>query len=186
MTTSRTKDMLHCALFTALIAVGAFIRIPLPHGEFFTLQLIFVILAGLLLGPTKGFIAGGMYLLIGLLGFPIFAAGGGIGYVLRPTFGYLLGFVVAAWLTGFLSRRFDKASFPSYLVAALCGAAVIYFCGLTYKYILMNFFLGQPLPLPLLFLSVISFEIPKDILSCCVASMLCLKVKPVLTRHQWV
>ena len=74
--TNKTKNLAYCALFTALIAVGAFIRVPVPVVPF-TLQYLFTMLAGLLLGPRLGTIAVGTYVLLGLVGVPIFAQGGG-------------------------------------------------------------------------------------------------------------
>ena len=89
------QQLVLCATFTALIAIGAFIRIPVPLIPF-TLQLFFVTMAGFLLGPKTGTVSAGLYLGLGLVGLPIFAEGGGPTYVLKPTFGYIIGFVLAA------------------------------------------------------------------------------------------
>ena len=91
-----TKEMVLCGMFTALVAAGAFIQIPVPYMDYFTLQFFFVLLAGIVLGGKIGAVAVGVYVLLGLLGVPIFAAGGGIGCVLRASFGYLVGFIVTA------------------------------------------------------------------------------------------
>ena len=80
--------MILCAMFVALIAVGAFIKVPIPVVPF-TLQYLFTMLAGLLLGGKKGSLAVGIYILLGLIGLPIFAQGGGIGYIFQPSFGYI-------------------------------------------------------------------------------------------------
>ena len=61
--------------------------------DYFTLQFFFVLLAGIILGGKRGALAVGCYVALGLIGIPIFAAGGGIGYIFRPSFGYLLGFI---------------------------------------------------------------------------------------------
>jgi len=84
-----TKDIAQIALFAALTAVGAFIRVPLPIVPF-TLQTFFVALSGALLGARRGMLAQLLYVAIGLLGVPIFTKGGGIGYVFQPSFGYLV------------------------------------------------------------------------------------------------
>ena len=105
---SITQDVAVCGLFTALIAVGAFIKIVIPVGADtmnFTLQWLFVLLAGLLLGSKRAFRSVAVYLITGLIGFPIFARGGGPAYLLRPTFGFLLGFALAAWVIGFLCEK---------------------------------------------------------------------------------
>ena len=75
-----TKSLILCSLFAALIAVGAFIKIPIPVVPF-TLQVLFTTLAGLLLGPKLGAISVGIYLLIGLIGIPVFTQGGGPSYI---------------------------------------------------------------------------------------------------------
>ena len=69
--TIKTTDMVLCAMFAALIAVGAFIRIPIPYVPF-TLQLFFTTLAGLLLGPKLGAASSLVYMITGLIGIPIF------------------------------------------------------------------------------------------------------------------
>ena len=104
MSTRKTKDLILCALFAALTAVGAFIKIPVPVVPF-TLQLLFTMLAGLLLGGRRGAAAVTAYILMGLLGFPVFAEGGGLGYILKPSFGYLIGFAAAAYLTGCIANK---------------------------------------------------------------------------------
>ena len=98
-----TKDMAICGLFASLIAVGAFLKIVIPVGVDtmnFTLQWLFVLLAGLLLGSKRAFYSVTTYLVIGLVGFPVFARGGGPAYLIRPTFGFLLGFAFAAYAMG--------------------------------------------------------------------------------------
>ena len=80
-----TRDLILCALFTALSAIGAFIRIPVPLVPF-TLQITFTTLAGLLLGSKKGAISVAVYVLMGLIGIPVFTQGGGFSYVLKPMF----------------------------------------------------------------------------------------------------
>ena len=78
------RELILCALFVALVAVGALIRIPVGT-DVFTLQFMFTLLAGLLLGPRLGATAVAVYILLGLIGVPVFASGGGPGYILQPT-----------------------------------------------------------------------------------------------------
>ena len=109
----KTKDLVICSLFTALVAAGAFIRIPVLYMDYFTLQFLFVLLAGILLGSRLGMLSVTIYVLLGLFGFPIFAAGGGINYVLRPSFGYLIGFVCAAFVCGLVLEKSEEKTFKS-------------------------------------------------------------------------
>ena len=93
MRNSKLRNHILCAIFTALIAIGAFIRIPVPVVPF-TLQFLFTTLAGVLLGSRLGAISVVLYIALGLLGVPVFAEGGGPGYILKPSFGYLPGFAI--------------------------------------------------------------------------------------------
>ena len=100
----RLREMVLCGLFIALVAVGALIRIPVG-SDVYTLQFMFTLLAGLLLGARLGALAVGTYVVMGLVGIPVFASGGGPSYVLQPTFGYLVGFTIQAWVCGKLARQ---------------------------------------------------------------------------------
>ena len=102
----KTKNLVLTALFVALIAAGAFLKIPLP-GVPISLQTLFTMLAGMLLGAKLGALSVGVYIALGLMGLPIFTSGGGITYVFQPTFGYMIGFVLAAALTAWISRRWS-------------------------------------------------------------------------------
>ena len=82
-----TRDLILCALFTALSAIGAFIRIPVPLVPF-TLQITFTTLAGLLLGSKKGAISVAVYVLMGLIGIPVFTQCGGFKFRLFGSLHY--------------------------------------------------------------------------------------------------
>ncbi|MDZ7264485.1 MAG: biotin transporter BioY, partial [candidate division KSB1 bacterium] len=99
--TTHNRKIILVSLFAALTAVGAFIKIPLPHIPI-TLQTLVVIMSGNLLGYKLGTLSQLLYLVVGLLGVPIFAYGGGPGYIFQPSFGYLLGYPVGAFLIGLL------------------------------------------------------------------------------------
>ena len=102
-----TVEIVYCGMFAALMAVGAFIKIMIPLGVFevtFSLQFFFALLAGFFLGAKRGFTSVLVYLIIGLIGVPVFAHGGGPAYVLKPTFGFLIGFAFAALVKWFIMR----------------------------------------------------------------------------------
>ena len=178
-------DLAYCGLFTALIAVGAFIKIMIPLGVFevtFSLQFLFALLAGFLLGPDRGFLSVFSYLILGLVGVPIFAHGGGPGYLLRPTFGFLIGFAAAAYLAGYLTQKQGKKSFPRLLFAAFWGEMAYYACGLVYYYIMFNFVLtnGMTIGLKELFMVWFLSTVFPDFLLCVAASWLAVRLLPVL------
>ncbi|MEG2540629.1 MAG: ECF transporter S component [Clostridia bacterium] len=102
-----TKKLALSGIFIALIIVGAYIKIPTPLVPV-TLQFAFCLLAGLLLGGGNGAACVLIYILMGLVGIPVFVAGGGIFYVLQPSFGYMIGFVFGSYAAGKLIRVRSK------------------------------------------------------------------------------
>ena len=83
------KRMILISFLAALTAIGAFLKIPIGITSI-TLQFMFTAMAGILLGAKDGSISQIVYILIGLIGFPVFTMGGGFSYVLQPSFGFLL------------------------------------------------------------------------------------------------
>lgn len=180
----QARQLAFCALFTALTAVGAFIQVPIPYTDYFTLQFLFVILAGMLLGAKRGAIALAVYVAVGLCGFPVFAAGGGLHYIFRPTFGYLLGFIAAAALTGLVCEKLRARRFRHFFAAALVGYAVTYAIGFTYKYMILNVYLGQPTPWAVVILSAFPLDMPGDLVLCVCASALAGRLKTALEKEK--
>ena len=125
-----TREISCMALFTALIAAGAFVAIPLGPVPF-TLQLLFVLLAGLVLGPRLGALSVVAYLVLGLVA-PVYAGGtSGLGVLFGPTGGYLLGFVVGALAAGAVGRSRDAGT-PRLVMGGLAGLLPIYLLGATW------------------------------------------------------
>lgn len=179
-----TSKITYCAIFTALITIGAFIQIPVPHMDYFTLQFFFVLLAGLLLGSKLGGMAVLIYVFMGLLGLPVFASGGGIGYLFKPSFGYLLGFIVAAYLTGWICERENLKINKKYLLAVLGGLFVTYVIGLSYKYVILNYYLGTPISWELVLLSCFPIDLPGDIFLSIVAVGVGVKLEKMLIMRK--
>jgi biotin transport system substrate-specific component len=123
------------AAFVVMTALGAHVRIPLPFTPIpITLQTFFVHLAGATLGPALGPVSQALYVLAGSAGLPVFAGGaGGLAYLLRgATTGYLLGFVVATALVGWLIRRRQDPGLPWILGSMAAGSLVVYTCGVSW------------------------------------------------------
>lgn len=129
------------ALFSALTVAGAYIKIPLPPVPL-TLQTMMVYLSGLVLGGRVGALSQAIYLLLGLVGLPIFASGGGPAYILSPTFGYLVSFVPASLVVGFLVRRLKGRA---RILSIVAGMLVVYSIGVGYLYFSMNILLDKPM-----------------------------------------
>ena len=151
-------------MFTALITVGAFIKIPLPMIPF-TLQVLFVILAGLLLGKRIGSLSVIVYIVMGLIGVPVFTQGGGIGYLVKPTFGYIIGFLVAVYIMGSILERSEQITYKRMIVATGIGLFIIYLIGMSNYYIICNFVIHTPISLSFLFKYCFLMCIPGDIIS---------------------
>ena len=114
-----------------LTAVAAKIAVPLPGIPVpFTLQPVAVLLSGVLLGAVGGMSSQLLYLAAGMVGLPVFAAGGGLPYLLGPTGGYLLAFPIAAWVAGAAASRWRGV--PGVVLGALLGLAVIHAGGLSW------------------------------------------------------
>ena len=175
--------MILCALFVALIAVGAVIRIPVPVVPF-TMQYLFTMLAGLLLGGKRGFIAVCIYIFLGLIGLPIFASGGGIGYVFQPSFGYIIGFAVGAFVTGVIANKSDKPGYKRLLAANFIGLGIVYLLGMIYYYLISIFYLGTPIGLWPLFLYCFILAVPGDILLCIAGAILGKRLIPLIKTER--
>lgn len=168
-----------CAIFTVLTAVGAFIKIPVPVVPF-TLQVLFTMLAGLLLGSRLGALSVGLYMILGLAGLPVFTQGGGLWYLLQPTFGYILGFILGSYVTGKMTEQRDTLTFSRILIANFAGLAIIYVMGMIYYYVICNYVIHTPIGLWPLFLYCFLLAVPGDICLCFLAAGLAKRLKPIL------
>lgn len=178
----KTKKLIFAALFTALIAAGAFIKIPVPVCPF-TLQFLFTTLAGVILGPKLGALSVLVYVVLGLVGVPIFASGGGIGYIFQPTFGYLIGFILGTFVTGLISHRVQKPSMLRMFAANFSGLLVVYLCGMAYYYVIVNFYIkGEGIGLWALFLYCFLLAVPGDIVLCILASLVGKRLLPAVKK----
>ena len=131
MPIEKLRWMVLSALMAALTAVGAYIYVPIGPVPI-VLSTLFVILSGLLLGSRWGLVSMALYLLVGAIGIPVFAGGkGGFAYFLGPTGGYLLGYLISAWITGLLSERFHRLLVWD-VTAVVIGSLALYGCGIVW------------------------------------------------------
>lgn len=140
-------SLVYCGMFAALMMIGANITAFAPFlvvgGVPITLQTFFAILAGLLLGSRLGAMAMTVYMLIGLAGAPVFARfSGGFGQILSPTFGFVVSFILAAYLTGKIVEKNGKLH--GYIIAALVGMIVNYIIGTNLMYIAYKLWAAAP------------------------------------------
>lgn len=176
-------DLALCGLFSALTAVGAFIQVTIPVQPtpmHITLQFFFVLLAGLLLGARRSLASVGVYLAVGLCGIPVFASGGGPAYLLKPTFGFLLGFAAAAFTAGAIFERQRRITFPGLFWAALGGLFADYGCGMVYFYFCSNYVLHVQVGWKLVFINCFLLTVWADLVLCVLAAALARRLVPVI------
>lgn len=145
--TFKTVDLIYSALFATLIMIGANITSFAPFltvgGVPITLQTFFAILAGLILGAKKGAIACTVYMCIGLAGAPVFSKfTGGFSSILLPTFGFIVTFILCAYIAGAIVERYKTRK--SYVAAALIAGAVNYVLGTTWMYFAFKLWAAAP------------------------------------------
>ena len=169
----KIRTMTRVALFAALTAVGAFIRIPLGYSSI-TLQTFFTAMAGCVLGPWYGALSQLVYVALGLVGLPIFTQGGGIGYLVQPTCGFLIGLIPAAWVIGRIAGRKPE---PKQIVpACLLGYGVLYAIGVPYMALIANAYLGKGLTFWQVIKNGMLIYLPGDLLKIALGSFLCVAI----------
>lgn len=146
----RTIDLTLAAMFVALMAIGANITSWAPFlqigGIPLSMQPFFAILAGLLLGSRLGSISMFVYMLVGLAGAPIFAGfSGGIGTLFKLSGGFIISYIVVAYVVGKIVERREEPKFPTFLIASLVGIVLIYVIGTNYMYLAAKVWLALPL-----------------------------------------
>lgn len=141
----RAVDITYVAMFAALMAIGAnatsFIMIgPVP----LTLQTFFAILAGALLGSRLGGLSMIVYTLVGFVGAPVFAQmSNGFTAITKPTFGFIISFIILAYITGKIIEAKGKPTLATFFIACFVGLILNYVIGTTYMYASFKYFLGM-------------------------------------------
>lgn len=174
-----TQDLTRAGLFTALhIAAAALLRLGGEAAVPFSLIPFFVILAGTLLGP-KGVWSLVLYAVLGLLGLPVFAQPpfGGISYLLRPSAGFIFGYILAAWVIGWGTSRLTKLNITHLFLVSVLGLAVLYACGLPYLYLIFHFVIGKTLTLHQVLVFGFYPFIGFDLIKALTASMLTIAIR---------
>lgn len=171
--TSRILCRVLCILaFIILMSLGAFVRIPLPFTPVpLTLQTFFVLLSAGLLGSGLGVLTQAGYIFLGVSGMPVFAgAASGLYYLIGPTGGYLLGFVLASlWLGRFI--KYARNSLLSTFAVFCAADLIILLSGSIWLKFIFNYSLSK-----IIFLGLIPF-IPGDLLKAFLASIIYLKLR---------
>lgn len=137
-----TRDMTLTSLFGALLAVSAQVAIPIGPVPI-TLQILFVLLAGLVLGRKLGPASIAVWVLLGVFGLPVFAQGkAGAAVLIGPTGGYIFGYFICTYIVGYAAEHFEL-TYKNIAIAMFAGLAVIYGLGLlgfmlSFQYVLQK------------------------------------------------
>ena len=137
------------ALFAALISAGAFIKIPLVPAPV-TLQTLFALLAATILPPNMALLSVVSYLLLGVLGLPIFTTGGGFAAMLGPTGGFLIGMIPGVLAGSLIMKAMENRVRLASIISAIATTALIYLVGLPWMSVQLNLSFGATLAAGLL------------------------------------
>lgn len=175
------RNMVLSGLFAALLAVSSQISFPVgpvPH----TLQIVFVLLAGIVLGSRWGITAVAVWILLGAFGLPVFAQGkAGIANIAGPTGGFMAGFAVCAYVVGWITER-GQLTLARTAAAMYLGLVLVYIIGLAGFMASFAWFLHKPMTLErALSLSVLPF-MPFDAIKTIFAAWLGVRVKRALYK----
>jgi len=136
------RDLTLTVLGALLVAVLAQVKIPLPFTPVpLTGQTFAVLLVAAALGSKRGAASMALYLVMGIIGLPFFAGGAhGFNVVIGATGGYLVGFIVAAYVIGLLAERGLERSIRTSIIPFLVGTIIIYACGVSWLAIVLGSF----------------------------------------------
>lgn len=137
----------YCGMFAALMMIGANITAFVPFlvvgGVPITLQTFFAILAGLILGSRLGALSMVVYMSLGLVGVPVFAKfTGGPGSLLVPTFGFIVSFILVAYVVGKIVEKNNRL--PVYIFASIVGLIINYVIGTNWMYMAYKLWAAAP------------------------------------------
>lgn len=181
---SRTLQLVHIAMFSALMAIGANISSFLIIGGVpITLQTFFAILAGILLGSRMGAVSMIVYAFIGLAGVPVFAGfSGGMDTIISPTFGFIVSFIFIAYSTGLVVEKWPSKK--GFVAAALIGTAVNYLIGTNWMYAAYKLWFAAPEGFTYqMAWAWMAVPLPKDLILAVLAGLFGYRLRPIIQKY---
>jgi len=176
------RDITQIGIFAALTAIGAFISIPVGPVPI-SLQTFFVLLSGIILGSRKAMLSQVVYVMLGLIGLPIFAGfSGGFQTIFKPSFGFIIGFIIAAYVVGKISER-ESNSIKYMSIAVITGSLIMYVIGIPYMYYILNIILSKSLDIIQIMKLGMFMFIPGDILKAIVVVLIGKKLQGKLENY---
>ena len=139
----KTRKLAMTSVMAALMCLAGMLLHWAPGLVPFSVLPVFVLMSGIILGAEYAAMAMLLYLVLGLFGLPVFSTApyGGLGYILKPTFGFLIGYVAAAYVVG---KVYREGSLRRAIVGVLAGLVTLYLFGLIYLYIILHWVLHSP------------------------------------------
>lgn len=171
-------------MFSALMAIGANLTSFLIIGGVpITLQTFFAILAGILLGSKLGAASMVVYAFIGLAGVPVFAKfSGGMDTIISPTFGFILSFILLAYVVGLITEKFPTRK--GFVIAALAGLAINYVFGTNWMFAAYKLWFAAPEGFTYLMAwAWMVPPLPKDLILAVLAGLFGFRLKPIIRRY---
>jgi len=142
---------------------------------------LFTAMAGILLGKRGGLASQAVYVLLGLVGLPVFTVGAGLSALLQPTGGFLLGLLPMAWVTGWVVER-RNSRFWDLCLASAAGLAVLYAVGLPWMHGILTVWLQQDWSVGQTLVSGMLVFLPWDFAKIVLVGALCSRVRPGILR----
>lgn len=174
----KSQIITRMSLMLALLIVTAKLIIPLPLFDYLSLQIITIYLIYPTLGMKNGLIVTFSYLILGLIGLPVFASGGGYSYIFKPTFGFLLAFVTLPIIQSFISNKLNNipSSFRKITIINFCCLFYIYLIGIFYKVLILSYYTNNVTSLSVLISITTLIDLSFDLLLVLIASLIIFKL----------
>jgi len=176
----KIKDLVMMSLSLAIIIVCSKISIPIGPIPI-TLQTFSVFIVALILGSKKSAIVFSTYIILGLIGLPVFSTGGGFSYIYMPSFGFIIGFLAGGIITG-LGSKSNK--FYVKYITSMIGLLIINIFGVLYMFIIFNFYKGANKDLLYILEIGVAPFIIKDIFVVILSCIIYSRLKPVLHKEE--
>ena len=176
----KTKKIILTGMFVSFIIVCSLIKIPMIPVPI-SLAFTSINLICLISDTNLSFISVLMYIVLGLAGIPVFSQGGGIGYVLNPTFGYILGFFIMPFISSFFKKIvvYNK-EFVKNIIISILNMFTVYICGMIYAVFILKTFYVMSYDIRQFITLFALIFIPGDLLMALITSFLGARLKRIV------
>ncbi|MBQ7408742.1 MAG: biotin transporter BioY [Clostridia bacterium] len=177
--TFTAKNLALCGVLLCFLCISSKLAIPTPIAPF-SLQFACILLCILLLGARLAAITIALYILLGLMGLPVFASGGGLSYIVNPSFGYILGFLLACFTVSIVYSKNKTYTLKKLWLTSVIVLITVHVSGLSYAYLINRFYLKSAVSIANLLVYGSLIFIPIDLIWCAIIPPICTKL-PIKT-----